>query len=389
MKKIDLDEDKDFKIVQTSKKVFLDDDNPLDIKEASHGKTFIESNKDVEYKEVPKKTTLKKINEVEVPQIEYKSKSEDIYEEVFGEECVTRFGTESTEGYFVLENLFSELVSDYQRSMARYNLGIGEEYSLEWGNISGSIENQEDLRNYMEENINFYVDKYGKEVNRLLAIWTARINFILSQKIDKYSPHLEGEPKTTLPDISDDSGRIASTEWVNIKLSMDESNILKWIKLSSDHMFYGEPPKTVMLQWDFYQEVDEVKVNGTTINSGIKSLTIPNLNNDYVIHFYYRVGGLEYNKFLTFQKVHAIYYSEEFLTNPTLGIKDFPLYVDLGEDKFVHLYIPGDKDAGLSVNNIYGGFKAVSSVLINDILYYVYRTVNSGLGKLKIEYDKE
>jgi hypothetical protein len=72
-----------------------------------------------------------------------------------------------------------------------------------------------------------------------------------------------------------------------------------------------------------------------------------------------------------------------------LGIKDFPLYVDLGEDKFVHLYIPGDKDAGLSVNNIYGGFKVVSSVLINDILYYVYRTVNSGLGKLKIEYDKE
>ena len=131
MKKIDLDEDKDFKIVQTSKKVFLDDDNPLDIKEASHGKTFIESNKDVEYKEVPKKTTLKKINEVEVPQIDYKSKSEDIYEEVFGEECVTRFGDESIEGYFVLENLFSELISDYQRSMARYNLGIGEEYSLE------------------------------------------------------------------------------------------------------------------------------------------------------------------------------------------------------------------------------------------------------------------
>jgi hypothetical protein len=40
------------------------------------------------------------------------------------------YGDPSKEGYFKLENLFSELVSDYQRAKARYNLGIAEEGAL-------------------------------------------------------------------------------------------------------------------------------------------------------------------------------------------------------------------------------------------------------------------
>jgi hypothetical protein len=56
-------------------------------------------------------------------------------------------------------------------------------------------------------------------------------------------------------------------------------------------------------------------------------------------------------------------------------------------NKFVYLYLPNDGNARLFVDNILGGFEAIASTLINGINYYVYSTVNSGLGELHIKYD--
>ena len=76
------------------------------------------------------------------------------------------------------ENLFSELVNDYQRAKARYNLGIGDEYSLVWGNIDGSIENQTDLYEYITNRFTEYANKYAEEVNALLVEWGLEIKIL-------------------------------------------------------------------------------------------------------------------------------------------------------------------------------------------------------------------
>lgn len=56
-----------------------------------------------------------------------------------------------TDGNFKILNLFSELLTDYQKMVARENLGIADAYVLKWGNITGTLGDQTDLTNYINE----------------------------------------------------------------------------------------------------------------------------------------------------------------------------------------------------------------------------------------------
>ena len=60
-----------------------------------------------------------------------------------------QYGCKDSNGYFLLDNLFSELTDEYQRTLARINLGIADEYSLTWGNIKGNLSKQSDLYEYI------------------------------------------------------------------------------------------------------------------------------------------------------------------------------------------------------------------------------------------------
>jgi hypothetical protein len=77
-------------------------------------------------------TTKKQELQFEIPQLEHKPKVLSDDEVQWLESCGIEkyYGDASPDDYFRRENLFSELVDDYQRAKARYNLGIGEEYSL-------------------------------------------------------------------------------------------------------------------------------------------------------------------------------------------------------------------------------------------------------------------
>ena len=330
--------------------------------------------------------------EVEVPQVDYVPKVPHDQEElILSESCDIEgyYGDTDADDNFKRKNLFSELVNDYQRAMARYNLGIGDEYSLVWGNITGSIANQQDLYAFMVNTISSHINKFVTDLNTLLVQWAIEINFRLSQKLDKYSPHLEGIPTTTLPDIDDDSARVASTEWVNAKISMNEDNTLKWIKLDKSFMFMDEPPQTITLNWDFYTTPEEQYIDGLLLNPHLRSYTFYNVSDEKIIHFSYKVNDKWYNKVVKFQKFHAYYYGTEANVNSMIKTKDSLMIVNSLKDKFVYLYIPNDGNARLFVDNILGGFKAIGSTIINSVHYYLYRTVNSGLGKLYITYDKQ
>ncbi len=341
---------------------------------------------------IKKEPAIQLLDDSEVPQIDYIPKTNDTEEDVLLQgSCGIEdyYGDTSKEDYFKRENLFSELVNDYQRAMARYNLGIGEEYSLVWGNITGAIENQQDLYNYINNKLIDYFNNHNETINNLLTQWASDINFQLSQKLDKYSPNLEGIPTTTLPSIEDNSSRVASTEWVNAKFETSEDYNLKWIKLNKTYMFFGDDPQTIILTWDFYNNPEEVHINGLSVNPYSREYSFTNVNNSFSIHFSYKMNNKWYNKIITFEKVYAYYYGVDSAISSMTKTKNSLIIVNSSTDKFVYLYIPNDGNARLFVDNILGGFKVIGNTLINGIGYHLYRTVNSGLGQLYIKYDKQ
>ena len=56
----------------------------------------------------------------------------------------------SQQGQFQIKNLFSELKTEADKANARQNLGIGDAYNIKWGNITGYIERQTDLTQYLD-----------------------------------------------------------------------------------------------------------------------------------------------------------------------------------------------------------------------------------------------
>ena len=56
----------------------------------------------------------------------------------------------SPQGYFQIKNLFSELKTEADKANARHNLGIGDAWNIKWGNITGFIEKQTDLTQYLD-----------------------------------------------------------------------------------------------------------------------------------------------------------------------------------------------------------------------------------------------
>ena len=56
----------------------------------------------------------------------------------------------SQQGYFQIKNLFSELKTEADKANARQNLGIGDTWNIKWGNITGFIEKQTDLTQYLD-----------------------------------------------------------------------------------------------------------------------------------------------------------------------------------------------------------------------------------------------
>lgn len=327
----------------------------------------------------------------DIPQVEYKPKELSVEEVQWLESCGIEkyYGDASPDDYFRRENLFSELVDDYQRAKARYNLGIGEEYSLVWGNITGAIENQTDLYEYINNRFIEYTNKYTEEVNNLLVEWGLEINFLLSRKIDKDSPYLEGTPTTTLPEVEDDSDRIASTRWVNAKLSLLPDYNLKLLNINKAYMFVDDPPQNITLNWEFYNIPEEIVINGQSVNPNTSSYTFYNISNSLLIHFSYKMNDKWYNQTITFQKVNAYYYGTEEDPSTMSKTKETSILVNSLKDKFVYLYIPNDGKARLFVDNILGGFKSLGGRLINGVGYYLYRTVHPGLGELHITYDKQ
>ena len=268
------------------------------------------------------------------------------------------YGCTGGDDGFQKENLFSELTDEYQRTIARINLGIADEYALKWGNIKGNLSNQKDLYTFVTDSIAFDINKVIDEINLKLAQWACEIEIRLNNKADIYSPSFTGTPTTTLPLMTDSSNRIASTEWVNARIeaaAIDEN--IKAISVDPEYMSYGDEPTDVTVTWEYYKDVTEQTINGVTLKPEARQYTFAGMTTSMVITLRYKYEDITAVKVVTFDIKYPNYYgtSPDYTKlNKTI---DNIFTTTANGSEYRYVMIPNGSSAVLAVSNIIVGYR--------------------------------
>lgn len=287
---------------------------------------------------------------------------------------------------FQKENLFSELTDEYQRTIARINLGIADEYALKWGNIKGNLSNQKDLYTFVTDSIAFDINKVIDEINLKLAQWACEIEIRLNNKADIYSPNFTGSPTTTLPTMTDNSDRIASTAWVNAKIaaaSIDDN--VKAISLEPEYMCYGDDPTDVRVTWEYHKDVVEQSINDMPLKPDIREYIFSGMTTSMVVTLKYKYEDTSATRVVTFDIKYPNYYG----TSPDYTKLDKTIdnvfTVTAGTNDYIYVMIPNGSNSVLGVSSIIGGFNRLGTQEIFGNLYYVFKSANAGLGETTVE----
>lgn len=296
------------------------------------------------------------------------------------------YGCTGGDDGFQKENLFSELTDEYQRTIARINLGIADEYALKWGNIKGNLSNQKDLYTFVTDSIAFDINKVIDEINLKLAQWACEIEIRFKNKADIFSPNFAGTPTTTLPLMTDNSNRIASTEWVNAKIaaaSIDDN--VKAISLDPEYMCYGDEPTDVTVTWEYYKDVVEQSINDVVLSPDVREYTFTNRTTSMVITLKYKYEDISATRVVTF----GIKYPNYFGTSPDYTKLDRTIdnvyTVNAGANEYIYVMIPNGSNTVLGVSSIIGGFKLLGTQEIFSNLYYIFKSAQTGLGETTVE----
>lgn len=296
------------------------------------------------------------------------------------------YGCTGGDDGFQKENLFSELTDEYQRTIARINLGIADEYALKWGNIKGNLSNQKDLYTFVTDSIAFDINKVIDEINLKLAQWACEIEIRFKNKADIFSPNFAGTPTTTLPLMTDNSDRIASTEWVNAKIAAASINDnVKAISLDPEYMCYGDEPTDVKVTWEYHKDVIEQSINGVVLSPDIREYTFTNRTTSMVITLKYKYEDISATRVVTFD----IKYPNYFGTSPDYTKLDRTIdnvyTVNAGANEYIYVMIPNGANTVLGVSSIIGGFKLLGTQEIFSNLYYIFKSAQPGLGETTVE----
>lgn len=285
--------------------------------------------------------------------------------------------------YFQISNLFSELTSTYQKKLARQNLGILDSQLFKWGNITGDLSEQIDLYNFVNNSIKYSSNELTKYFNLKLEEWG---DIIDKNKADIYSPNFLGTPTTTTPLLTDNSNRIASTEWVNakIKSQISDQNLIKF-QLTPEYGMYGDSPVSVTLIWEYNQPVDSQSINGVVIDTNVRKYTVDNVISNIEFTLTYTIGDSQVSNTAIYSLMYPTFYgtSTDYTKCERTLSNVFTVNADYGE--YITVLIPNGKDVDLAVSSIIGGFNFINTVDIYNNTYYVYQSIISGLGNTVVE----
>ena len=294
------------------------------------------------------------------------------------------YGDTSPEGYFLRKNLFSELTNEFERARARLNLGIGDVDNITWGNLSGNLANQKDLYNFILLTNSSSINALASSINNQLSELLQNVQSKLDNKAPLDSPKFFGTPTTTNPLSSDYSNRIPTTEWVMNKLSDLGMGSLNWVRLSQDYMYIGDPATNIVITWAYNEPIEKQFINGVEINISQRSYTFSNVTQSLNITLAYIVGGNTYTKTMSFSALYPTYYGSSNVFFQNYKTKDNELILNSDFNEYGYLFIPGNSEKRIAVDNIVGGFVLQGHTVLHDYPYIVYKTYNNGLGKLNI-----
>lgn len=263
-----------------------------------------------------------------------------------------QYGIFDPNGYFKLENLFSELIDPYQRAIARQHLGIADVYAQIWGNISGNLSDQKDLYD------------------------------IITNKANLQSPTFTGTPTVPLASSTDDSNMIASTKWVNNRLSElgTVSTNLSSFTATPTYIYIGDSSTNITLNWKFINNVTQQSINGIDLGLDVRTFTFNNVSTTTAYTLQYTYNDIIQTSKLTISNIYPIYYGTN-LTNLTKTANK-TITIDAGTSNYIYIKI--NKESDFTVNGFTGGFKLLNTQTLLGTTYYTYQSVNSGLGNTTI-----
>ena len=296
----------------------------------------------------------------------------------------TYYGDANEDDSFKRSNLFSELTDEYQRAVARQNLGIADDYTLLWGNISGNLANQTDLYRFILDTIASEYNELIFEINLKLGQWGYEIRNELSQKANILSPDFKGTPTTTLPEINDYSNRIPTTEWVTAKINETTTNDLLFFSSNKTYMFYGDSPQSILCQWDYRVPITSQKINGLSLDIGDRMHTLNGVDSDLIITLEYTTTEGTYTKNITFNKYYPMYFGTSEILDELSRTKDNEIVLNCNENDYAYIYVPNKSSTRIAVDGLVGGFFLIGTVQLHSLTYYVFKSANSGLGELFI-----
>ena len=138
-------------------------------------------------------------------------------------------------------NYLGEFRTQLEKAKARRNLGIGDEYTLSWGNITGHIEDNADLIKFIENQWKYkYVSPYiQQEINTVKEALDYALYYVstyeandqavqsLSQQFDVLTQHVDNIQQQLQQDINNNSQSIEQIEQNIDQINQSISNINK------------------------------------------------------------------------------------------------------------------------------------------------------------------
>lgn len=286
---------------------------------------------------------------------------------------------------FTVENLFSELTDNYQREVARQNLGIASAYAMLWGNIKGNLLNQKDLCTFVDDSISSNANDLIDEINLKLAQWACEIREDLDRKANIDSPAFTGTPTTTLPSLNDSSKRIASTEWVQALVSSIRPNkAVKYLEASPAYVLAGNTVD-IEVTWDYMEDITSQSINGEDLPINQRSYTFKNVSEELLVTLHCISNNREEFEAIAVPVIYPVYYGTTNVISDLLISAVDEFSVNAGTNEYIYVLAPSSNDLRLSFDGLPGGYTKLGTSDIGGMEYTAFKSVNYGLGKTYIK----
>lgn len=273
----------------------------------------------------------------------------------------------SPQGYFQIKNLFSELKTEADKANARQNLGIGDAYNIKWGNITGYIERQTDLTQYL--------DTFVTELRDLV------------------NPFKQ-------PYTNSDNPSISTVGEALDQLLYKELTIKS--KVTPNIAERGEIIPEVEFSWEYNKNIISQKLDNIDISPDTRSITLSNIRQTISKSLWATDGKSTKTTTMAIQFKLASYYgvsnkttltSDDIINSFTRDLnfqKGSSVTITAQDNQYIYFMLP--KSMGqvqFYVGGFEGGFQVVDSnfqFTKNGATnrYILYRSDNPGLGTTTI-----